>query len=1058
MEISFWSEEDLKNKVIIPCLVSKGFSLSEMEFEKSFSLRVGTKNIVVRSDVLLKIKGRPMIVIEVKRPEHTIDSSDIDQAISYARLCQKIAPFALVTNLEQTKLFDTYSRGEITSVPTLKGFSEEEFKLDEDFKTEALKTLLKLDYGFLQDFCQSQRDVQMLHLQGSRKSMSRFAKELYLNREGAEQEFEAFLNSSDKCFILLGKQGTGKTFSMISLSQLVGKRIPTLFYDAPYVPRRIAESIEEDFCWGSKQRTWYGDIINQVDSILKKHHAQMVIFVDSVNEAIPRSSIKRDIIDLLRRLYQTSIKLCLACRTEDWKFFCYDKGEPGLFSSLVYYPHEERQTAFVESELEGSTKIGDFSDRELDLVFPKYKEVFDLKSGLSQQARLSCRHPETLRMVSEVYSHSEIPLSLRRKKILEKYWSKKLECTGNSEIAEPLLLKIGESILGHKSLEVKEKEVVELTARDSMYQEVYMKAKSENLLQSRKDAFGNSYIRITPNLLSEYVLARNLVEEFNKRPIEKKDVASFVDEISQSLKGFPLHQGSILLFCSILGNPPQLVRHLLESVELTEIIDQILDENPSLLKSILGEADARDKIRRALLEQDIWSSCSVLIKLLEKYENANILAIELLLSKEAVSKERFDRFLGVIFDQARFSQSFDLLLKEVEQMEQKQLVAFLYKVHLANDKIAEKILLRFKIGKLKNLIKSCPDRTECGRSLFLISMINARVARLIDPSERLLEEFQQKLKKKKVKLPDVAVIFRKEACTSKEEEEFQTKILSLLGSVPEGYTWAQITEKTRIDKYATLASLEQLAEASFVYRERLGNGFVYKVHEGLDESFKRTVHKYIFPENNPSIKEFARRIIESGFNLERAIVDDLLEEMSLGKYFLNWEICLHVSFEIVSCSIDLAIVEQKNVMEIHGKTFSFWINWLFASNGIGKSTAKSLVKNMSESAPKMFKNLILGIRVRQHHRESLNGKITNRIQLLQTIDEFTRFFGSTGVKTPTEEEIFCECVRTLKQLTDTEGPVRNSKTITFFKSVKEIFNNPQTLAEIEMKIDLAFQT
>ena len=101
-------EEDLKAKVVIPYIVNKVFSLSDMEFEKSFKITVGTKQITVRSDILLKVHGQPMVVIEVKRPEHKISSADANQAISYARLCENIAPFAIVTNFNETKLFNSY--------------------------------------------------------------------------------------------------------------------------------------------------------------------------------------------------------------------------------------------------------------------------------------------------------------------------------------------------------------------------------------------------------------------------------------------------------------------------------------------------------------------------------------------------------------------------------------------------------------------------------------------------------------------------------------------------------------------------------------------------------------------------------------------------------------------------------------------------------------------------------------------------------------------------------------------------------------------------------------
>jgi len=543
MKDDYWSEEDLKAKVVIPFLLSKGFNLSEMEFEKSFKVTAGTKQIIVRSDILLKIKGYPLIVIEVKRPGHEINSADADQAISYARLCESIAPFAMITNLKETKLFDSYTRKEITTPISQNGFSERKIAFNEELISEALKNLFSLNYRFLQDFCQSQRNLQMMHLFGVEKSTSRFADNLFLDREGLRRDFNEFLQSKDKCFLLTGRQGTGKTFSMVTLAESVGKEIPVLFYDAPYIPRRLAESIEEDFCWGNKQRTWYGDIINQIDSILKKHNTQMVIFVDSINEVSSINSIKTDIIDLIRRLYSTPIKLCLACREEDWKLFYYDKSEPGIFSSLMFCPNLRTKTELEELKLEASTRITDFSENELDLVFPKYQKSFDLKSGLSTQAKTICKHPETLRIVSEIFSHDKIPLSLRRKKILNRYWLRKLESTGSKQMAEQLLTKIGNLVLEIKSLEIKERDLIELLPWNSGYQEVYTKAISESILVLRRDNLGDSYVRISPNLLLEYVLAKNLVEEYNKRTIEQRDFVSFAFELSHRLRGFPSYEG-----------------------------------------------------------------------------------------------------------------------------------------------------------------------------------------------------------------------------------------------------------------------------------------------------------------------------------------------------------------------------------------------------------------------------------------------------------------------------------------------------------------------------------
>jgi hypothetical protein len=1047
-----WSEEDLKAKVLVPYLVSSGFSLSEMEFEKSFKITVGTKKITVRSDILLKVQGHPMIVIEVKRPEHKINYDDANQAISYARLCETIAPFAMVTNLKETKLFDSYTRNELSTLPSLLGFSGKKIPFDEELISEALKTLLNLNYDFLQDFCQSQRNLHMMHLFGLEKSSLRFADNLYLNREGVQKDFKEFLQSKDKCFLLTGKQGTGKTFSMIKLAQSVGKRMPALFYDAAYIPRRLTESFEEDFCWGTKQRTWYGDIINQVDSILKKHNTQMVIFIDSINEVNPINAIKMDLIDLIRRLYNTSIKLCLACREEDWKFFFYDKGEPGIFASLMFSSISRGKTDIEGSILQASTRITDFSEHELDLVFPKYREVFDLRSGLSMQAKTICKHPETLRIVSELFSHSEIPLSLRRKKILDTYWLKKLDCTGSSQIAEQLLTKIGRLVLELKSLEVREKDLIELLPWSSIYQEVYMNAVSENLLTIRRDNVGDSYVRISPNLLLEYVLAKNLVEEYNKRPIEKKDIVSFATEISQKLRGFSLYEGSILLFCSIIDNPSELVLYLIKQFELKKIVDQIIDESPDRLENILNEESTRAKIRKALLFQEISVVRGVLITLLEKYSNVKTLAVELMLSKEIASEKRFGEFLSIIFAYHNFTEIFDLLSRELEE-KPSRLFIFLYRAYLANGEIAKKILLKFKIGKLRHLVKSDTDLNRTRKIMFLIWKINKRTAVRIDPSQKLLADAREKIKNKTVKLPSKDVIFRKEIVTSIKKEALIEEIVNLLKSSPEGFTWKEVTDKVGKYKYVVLGILEQLFETGGVLREQIGDHFIYKIPPLADNSTKGLISNPPFAEYDSSIKEFARAIIESDFNSQKLNVDYLLEKMELGKYFSSFETCLEFSFEILSSSIDLARSENKNDLEIHGKTLFFWVSILKESDGIGKSVAYALINSMSKTAPKMFKNFILGIRGRQYHREATDPRITNHQQLQQKLGDFKQFFAPSGVRIPTEEQIYNECINSLRKLADSDGRIRNLKTIAFFKNVKQIFGESEKLSEIENRIE-----
>ena len=89
-------------------------------------------------------------------------------------------------------------------------YSQRNITIGEELKSEALRSLLTLDITFLQDFCESQRKLQMMHLVGLEKSSRRYSDDLYLNRGVINTDFKEFLLSKDKCFLLTGKQGTGK--------------------------------------------------------------------------------------------------------------------------------------------------------------------------------------------------------------------------------------------------------------------------------------------------------------------------------------------------------------------------------------------------------------------------------------------------------------------------------------------------------------------------------------------------------------------------------------------------------------------------------------------------------------------------------------------------------------------------------------------------------------------------------------------------------------------------------------------------------------------------------
>lgn len=96
------SEDDVRTKVVVPWLLSRGFSLATLSIEFSFRIRLGRSVMRVgggdnsrsntystyspRADVLVRNeRGDNLLIVEVKAPGEDLDDSARDQGISYAR-------------------------------------------------------------------------------------------------------------------------------------------------------------------------------------------------------------------------------------------------------------------------------------------------------------------------------------------------------------------------------------------------------------------------------------------------------------------------------------------------------------------------------------------------------------------------------------------------------------------------------------------------------------------------------------------------------------------------------------------------------------------------------------------------------------------------------------------------------------------------------------------------------------------------------------------------------------------------------------------------------------
>lgn len=148
------SEEDVKVKIVLPYLYKLGYSLDQMEFEKTIVVNEGVKTKHIFADIIVytnKKKDTPIIVVDTKSPSDILTANGRNQVISYARLLPKIAPIAVLTNGINTQVFQTIDKTRIKEIPSKKDIIRDFTStilgnnIRESLATEARKALFTID-------------------------------------------------------------------------------------------------------------------------------------------------------------------------------------------------------------------------------------------------------------------------------------------------------------------------------------------------------------------------------------------------------------------------------------------------------------------------------------------------------------------------------------------------------------------------------------------------------------------------------------------------------------------------------------------------------------------------------------------------------------------------------------------------------------------------------------------------------------------------------------------------------------------------------------------------
>ena len=264
------NEAEVKIKIVLPFLKDLGFIETDLLFEKSFSIRAGRNTFIVdnskeidninpRLDILVKdkIQQKNLFVLEIKSDQIQIQSEDIDQAISYSRLVHPIAPFSLITNGKEIKIFDTISKKEIIDhLDTIKPKCENsEIKLDIDIYYEAVANFLSYSENNLRNFIRKEYQLNTKNVRGSIEEKNKtYIDEVYVPSEALNKVFEHFISQEKKVFGLVGMSGMGKTCWMCNTAEkLIANSTPLFYYNFGEIKNGIFSDIANDLNWSEEE-------------------------------------------------------------------------------------------------------------------------------------------------------------------------------------------------------------------------------------------------------------------------------------------------------------------------------------------------------------------------------------------------------------------------------------------------------------------------------------------------------------------------------------------------------------------------------------------------------------------------------------------------------------------------------------------------------------------------------------------------------------------------------------------------------------------------------------
>lgn len=437
-QVQLDNEEEVKNKVIVPLLLARGLNLQDIQFESSFEIRAAKQRFTVggltreestghiRLDILVKSQGANLLVVEVKGPDIKLSARDGDQAVSYARLVHPMAPFALVTNGADSRLFDVAAWKEVSELVRTDGL---QVVLPGPSDIDALTMFLRLSSENVKKFSRAQVDSGLSALKGSAQDLSRkYIPSLYVAPSATDTAFAEFEESRLPVFGLIGDSGMGKTCWMChAASALIDSGRPALFFRGSELGSDLAQAIADEFAWTFPSLDSPAELLRQLRGVLQEK--TLSIFIDGIDEwECPTA--RQQLGKLARNISGDSIRLIVSSKPGEWSSFLEHRGAATDFSEHVW-PREGRKGCSLET-----LSAPEFS-KAMDLYAKEFGFDGAWDESLLSEAR---RSPFFMRIAFQVAQSRDL-LHLREsaRSIFDSYLNQTLNRTSDPASSRTIL-------------------------------------------------------------------------------------------------------------------------------------------------------------------------------------------------------------------------------------------------------------------------------------------------------------------------------------------------------------------------------------------------------------------------------------------------------------------------------------------------------------------------------------------------------------------------------------------------------------------------------------------